>query len=68
MYRGSEYKIKFVPKSLIKVVVSNSDLEKAVKLIQEKARTGEIEDGKIFVSKLDNIIRIRTGEMGEAAV
>lgn len=68
VYRGSEYKLKFVPKALIKVAVKSSDLEKTVKLIQDRARTGEIGDGKIFVSKLENIVRIRTGESGEAAV
>ena len=67
-YRGSEYKVRFIPKALVKVVVKNSDLEKAIKTIQDKARTGEIGDGKIFVSKLENVIRIRTGETGEGAI
>ena len=68
VYRGSEYKINFVPKVLVTVVVKNNDLDKAIKVVQEKARSGEIGDGKIFVSKLENVIRIRTGESGEAAV
>ena len=68
VYRGSEYKINFVAKVLITLVVKDADLDKAIKAIQDKARTGEIGDGKIFVSKLENVIRIRTGETGTAAI
>ena len=68
MYRGSEYKVRFVPKVLVKIAVKNEDLEKALKTIQAKANTGNIGDGKIFVTKLDQVIRIRTGETGDIAI
>ncbi len=68
LYRGAEYDIAFIPKVKIEVVVSDAIVEKAVNTIQEKAKTGKIGDGKIFVSGLDQIIRIRTGETGEAAI
>lgn len=68
LYRGAEYDISFVPKVKIEVVVSEAMVEKAVTVIQEKARTGKIGDGKIFISNLEEIIRIRTGEIGEAAI
>jgi nitrogen regulatory protein P-II 1 len=68
LYRGAEYDIAFVPKVKIELVVSDTMLEKAVTTIQEKAKTGKIGDGKIFVSALEQIIRIRTGETGETAI
>ncbi|MEW6602511.1 MAG: P-II family nitrogen regulator [Nitrospirota bacterium] len=67
-YRGVEYDINFVPKMKIEIVVSEQMAEKTVALIQEHAKTGEIGDGKIFVYPIENIIRIRTGESGEAAI
>lgn len=67
-YRGAEYDINFVPKSKIEVVVPDQLVDQAVSVIQEKAKTGQIGDGKIFISSIDNIIRIRTGETGDAAV
>ncbi|MBI4848612.1 MAG: P-II family nitrogen regulator [Nitrospirae bacterium] len=67
-YRGVEYDINFVPKLKIEIVLTADMAEKAIAVIQEKARTGEIGDGKIFVYPIENIIRIRTGENGEAAV
>lgn len=67
-YRGMEYDINFVPKLKIEVVLSDEMANKAISVIQEKAKTGEIGDGKIFVYPIENIIRIRTGESGEAAV
>ena len=68
LYRGAEYDIAFIPKVKLEVVVSDAIAEKAVNTIQDKARTGKIGDGKIFVSGLDQIIRIRTGETGESAI
>jgi nitrogen regulatory protein P-II 1 len=67
-YRGAEYDINFVPKLKIEIVVSDKLLEQTVSTILEKAKTGEIGDGKIFVSNVENIIRIRTGEKGDSAV
>jgi nitrogen regulatory protein PII len=68
LYRGAEYDISFIPKVKIETVVANDMLEKAVSAIQEKARTGKIGDGKIFVYSLEQGVRIRTGETGETAI
>jgi nitrogen regulatory protein P-II 1 len=68
LYRGAEYDISFIPKVKLEVVVADSLVEKTVSTIQEKAKTGKIGDGKIFISKLEDIIRIRTGEKGETAI
>ena len=68
LYRGAEYDVAFIPKIKIEVVVGEGMVEKAVAMIQEKARTGKIGDGKIFVTSVEQIIRIRTGETGEAAI
>jgi nitrogen regulatory protein P-II 1 len=68
LYRGAEYDVAFLPKVKIEVVVSDSVSEKVITTIQEKAKTGKIGDGKIFVSKLEEIIRIRTGEKGDVAI
>ena len=68
MYRGNEYAIDFVPKVKVEVVVSEGDLKKVVDTIMSKAQTGQMGDGKIFVSELQDVIRIRTGETGEDAV
>jgi len=67
-YRGAEYDINFVPKLKIEVVLPDEMADKAVSVIQEKAKTGEIGDGKIFIYPIEDIIRIRTGERGEAAI
>jgi len=67
-YRGAEYDINFVPKLKIETVIPDQLVEQAISLILDKAKTGEIGDGKIFVSNVEDIIRIRTGEKGEAAV
>ncbi|MBI5058043.1 MAG: P-II family nitrogen regulator [Nitrospirae bacterium] len=67
-YRGAEYDINFVPKLKIEIVIQDQLLEQAVAIIQDKAKTGEIGDGKIFISNVEEIIRIRTGEKGDAAV
>lgn len=68
MYRGNEYAIDFVPKVKVEVVVSEKQLESVVETIMNKAQTGQMGDGKIFVSELSQVIRIRTGETGEDAV
>ena len=68
IYRGAEYQIDFVPKVKIEVVLNSDLVSEAVKAIREKARTGEIGDGKIFVFPIEDTIRIRTGETGEEAV
>jgi nitrogen regulatory protein P-II 1 len=67
-FRGREYKVNFLPKIKIEIVVKDTDLEKIVKTISGIARTGEIGDGKIFVYPVDDVLRIRTGEKGESAV
>jgi len=68
LYRGAEYDISFIPKVKIEVVIADSMVDKVVSTIEEKAKTGKIGDGKIFISKLEEIIRIRTGERGEPAI
>ena len=68
LYRGAEYIVDFLPKVKIEIVVRDDDLDKAVDSIQSTAKTGRIGDGKIFVSNLDKVIRIRTGETGEKAI
>jgi len=68
LYRGAEYVVDFLPKVKIEVVCEDQMLEKAIEAIVASARTGRIGDGKIFVSTIDEVIRIRTGERGEDAV
>lgn len=68
LYRGAEYDIAFIPKIKIEVVVPESIAEKVLSTIEMKAKTGKVGDGKIFVSKLEEAIRIRTGEKGESAL
>ncbi len=67
-YRGAEYEVDFVPKIKIEVVVKNAEVNTVVEAIASTARTGQVGDGKIFVSSLDEVVRIRTGETAEAAV
>ncbi len=67
-YRGSTYAVNLLPKLKIEVVVSDDDLEAAVKAIVSTSQTGEIGDGKIFISEVIEAIRIRTGETGDAAL
>jgi nitrogen regulatory protein P-II 1 len=67
-YRGSEYTLEFLPKVKIEVVVGNDQLDKAVEVIMNTARAGKIGDGKIFITTLDEVIRIRTGEKGTTAI
>ncbi|MEM6329094.1 MAG: P-II family nitrogen regulator [Planctomycetota bacterium] len=68
MYRGTEYAVDFVPKVKIEVVVSDDRLQTAVDTVIQSAQTGQIGDGKIFVSELAEAVRIRTGETGSEAV
>lgn len=67
-YRGAEYTVDFMPKLKLEVVVDDSQLETAIKAITEAAQTGNVGDGKIFVMKLEDVIRIRTGESGTEAI
>lgn len=68
LYRGAEYDISFIPKVKIEIVVTEKIVDQVVAAILEKAKTGKIGDGKIFISKLEDIVRIRTGERGETAI
>ena len=68
LYRGAEYVVDFLPKVKIEIVIADQQLDAAVEAIQKAARTGRIGDGKIFVSSIDEAIRIRTGETGADAV
>lgn len=68
MYRGTEYTVDFVPKVKLEVVCSDTNLQSVIDTIIRTAQTGQIGDGKIFVTELQNVIRIRTGETGEGAV
>lgn len=68
IYRGTEYEVNFLPKIKIEVVIPDSIIDKVISTIIEKAKTGNIGDGKIFLSSLEDVIRIRTGEKGEAAI
>ena len=68
LYRGAEYVVDFLPKIKIEVVVSDDVAMRAVEAIQNAARTGRIGDGKIFVSEVSEVIRIRTGESGQNAI
>lgn len=68
LYRGAEYVVDFLPKVKIDVIVKDEDLEKTLEAIQESAKTGKIGDGKIFVTNIEKVIRIRTGEENEDAI
>ena len=68
LYRGAEYVVDFLPKVKIEVICEESLVERAVEAIMSSARTGRIGDGKIFISPIEEVIRIRTGERGENAV
>jgi len=67
-YRGAEYIVDFMPKVKLEVVVGREDLEKLIDAIVRVARTGQVGDGKIFVSNIDQVVRIRTGETNEEAL
>ena len=68
VYRGSEYRVDFVPKTMIQVACDDGDADKIVDVITEAARTGKIGDGKIWVTELKRLVRIRTGESGDDAL
>ncbi len=68
LYRGAEYVVDFLPKVKIEVVLPDDQGERAVEAIQRAARTGRIGDGKIFISSIEEVIRIRTGETGNDAI
>jgi nitrogen regulatory protein P-II 1 len=68
LYRGAEYVVDFLPKIKIEVVVANDTVDGAIEAIVKAARTGKIGDGKIFVTAVEQIVRIRTGETNEAAI
>ena len=68
LYRGAEYVVDFLPKIKLEVAVADDQLERVMEAIQQAARTGKIGDGKIFVSQLDQVVRIRTGELDNDAL
>jgi nitrogen regulatory protein P-II 1 len=68
VYRGAEYQVDFTPKLQIEVVVAGALLDRAITAIREAAKSGQIGDGKIFVLPVEEVLRIRTGETGEAAI
>ena len=68
LYRGAEYVVDFLPKVKIEVVVADGDVERCAEAIVKAARTGKIGDGKIFVTAVERVVRIRTGEEGDSAV
>jgi len=67
-YRGSEYQIDFVPKAKVELVVDDSSADAVIEVIRKAAATGKIGDGKIWVSPIETVVRIRTGEVGETAI
>jgi nitrogen regulatory protein P-II 1 len=67
-YRGNEYRVDFVPKVRVEVIVPSDDVEKTIQLIGDAARTGTIGDGKVWALPLDGLMRIRTGEAGDDAI
>ncbi len=68
LYRGAEYVVDFLPKVRVEVAISDDKVETVIEAIIKAARTGKIGDGKIFVSPLEQVVRIRTGEMGDTAL
>ena len=68
LYRGADYVVQFLPKTMIEVAVSDSQTDKALEAIQRAAKTGQIGDGKIFISSIEHAVRIRTGEVDDNAV
>jgi nitrogen regulatory protein P-II 1 len=67
-YRGTEYKVDFLPKSKIELVVADELVDQVIEIIEKNAKTGKIGDGKIFLSPIEEVIRIRTGERGKEAI
>ena len=68
LYRGAEYVVDFLPKVKVEVVVKDVDVDRCIEAIVKAAKTGKIGDGKIFVTSVEQVVRIRTGEVNEAAV
>ena len=68
LYRGAEYVVDFLPKVRIEAAVEDNILDRAIEAIEKSARTGKIGDGKIFVSSIEHVVRIRTGETGTSAL
>ena len=68
VYRGAQYKVDLIPKIRLEVLVTAVTADKVIKVITEAARTGNIGDGKVWATPVDSVIRVRTGEIGEAAV
>ena len=68
LYRGAEYVVDFLPKGRIEAAVEDGILDRAIEAIEKSARTGKIGDGKIFVSSIEHVVRIRTGETGTSAL
>jgi nitrogen regulatory protein P-II 1 len=68
LYRGAEYVVDFLPKVKVELIVANKDVDSTINIITEAAKTGKIGDGKIFVSPIEKIVRIRTGEEDEEAI
>jgi len=68
LYRGAEYVVDFLPKVKVTLIIGDNDVDRAIEAIIKAARTGKIGDGKIFVTAVDQVVRIRTGESGEQAI
>jgi len=68
LYRGAEYGVDFLPKIKVELIIADDQVERTIEAIIKAARTGKIGDGKIFVTAVEQVVRIRTGESGEAAV
>ncbi len=68
LYRGAEYVVDFIPKMKLEIIVADAMADKVLEVIQTKGQTGKIGDGKIFISSIDEVIRIRTGQRGEDAI
>ncbi|MEW6740849.1 MAG: P-II family nitrogen regulator [Nitrospirota bacterium] len=68
LYRGAEYVVDFIPKIKIEIIVPDNIADKAIEVIEKNAKTGKIGDGKIFVSSIEDAVRIRTGQRGEEAI
>ncbi|MBG0775328.1 MAG: P-II family nitrogen regulator [Desulfovibrionaceae bacterium] len=68
VYRGAEYQVDFLPKIRIEVVVEDAMVATVIENVQQTARTGQVGDGKIFVTPVEQVVRIRTGELGEQAI
>ena len=68
LYRGAEYQVEYIPKSKLEIAIDDEMVDQVIEAISQAANTGKIGDGKIFVTNLENVIRIRTGESGSTAL